>query len=253
MENKFYINTEAIDYEAYKLAMKFACELAKKDNDVRKIILYINSKQDTGMFDTLFNSDTVKRLFKGAMFKDCHVIYKFETKITYKKALYGNGSDVVICCGTTADDILQLDDYHSAKYIIAIPWLMKYTEKWINTWNAIEISGKEKTEVTQYPEPTPIVKTAMKELTSCINMSTGITHHYDKDQAKTYIKSLHKYEPELSADIVGAYLVRELNWDTKHAKDVENLINILNEGRFFQGGEKTGLQNYYKRWKEECK
>ena len=57
--------------------------------------------------------------------------------------MYGNASDIVICCGMDADDILKIDDYHSVKYIIAIPWLRRLTDKWIKTWNAIEISGKE--------------------------------------------------------------------------------------------------------------
>lgn len=93
----------------------------------------------------------------------------------------------------------------------------------------------------------------MQQLTGSINMSTGISHPMDNDRAKTFIKALHKYEPELNADIVGSYLVRELNWDTRHAKDIEKLIETLNSGRFFKGGEKTGLQDYYKRWKNECK
>lgn len=251
METKFYIDTEANDDDAYQLAMQFACELAKNDTDVKKIVLYIHTKQNTGWFDRLYGSDVVKKLFNGMRFNDCPAIFKFETKLTYQKSQYGSGSDVVICCGIDSDDILKIDDYHSVKYIIAIPWLKKLTEKWIKTWNAKEISGKENTE-EQFPEPSPIVKLAMQELTNSINITTGINHPMDNDRAKTFIKSLHKYEPELNSDLVGAYLVRELNWDTRHAKDIEKLIETLNAGRYFRGGQKTGLQNYYKRWKKEC-
>lgn len=249
MNTKFYIDTEANDDDAYRLAMQFACELAKKDSNIKRIVLYIHTKQNTGWFDRLFGNETVKRLFNEVKFNDCPVPFKFETKLTYKGAMYGNTSDIVICCGIDADDILKIDDYHSVKYIIAIPWLRKFTDKWIKTWNAIEISGKEQENVEKFPEPSEIVKIAMQELTSDINMSTGITHHMDNDRAKTYIRTLHKYEPELNSDLVSSYLIRELNWDTRHAKDVEKLIDTLNNGRYFQGGEKTGLQNHYKRWK----
>jgi len=92
----------------------------------------------------------------------------------------------------------------------------------------------------------------MEDLTDSINMSTGITHPSDEEQAKTYILALHKYEPSLDANIVGAYLVRDLNWDTDHAKEIEKLINTLNNGKYFQGGRRTGLQHYYKQWKKEC-
>ena len=241
MDTKFYIDTEANDDDAYKLAMQFACKLAKKDSSIKKIVLYIHTKQNTGWFERLFGSEIVKKLFNGLKFTDCPVPFKFETKLTYKNAIHGNASDIVICCGIDSDDLLKIDDYHSVKYIIAI-----------KTWSAIEISGKEKKEEA-FPEPSCIVKRAMQQLTASINMSTGISHPMDNDRAKTFIKALHKYEPELNADIIGSYLVRELNWETRHAKDIEKLIETLNSGSFFKGGEKTGLQNYYKRWKNECK
>jgi len=36
MNTKFYIDTEANDEKAYRLAMQFACELAKKDSNMKK-------------------------------------------------------------------------------------------------------------------------------------------------------------------------------------------------------------------------
>ncbi len=254
MSSKFYINTEGNDDNAYKIAMQYACELAQKDKDIKRIVLYIHTKNNTGWFERLFDCNTVKKMFNGLKFSDCRVPFKFETKITYKNAMYGNPSDIVICCGIDSEDLLKIDDYYSVKYMIAIPWLRNLSDKWIKTWNAIEISGNnDNTENDEYPEPSEIVKIAMQHLTETINMSTGISHPMDNNRAKTYIKALHKYEPELNADIIGAYLVRELNWDTRHAKDIEKLINTLNDGKYFRGGEKTGLQNYYKRWKNECK
>lgn len=251
MDTKFYIDTEGNDDEAYRFAMQFACELAKKDSTIKRIVLYIPTKQNTGWFERLYDTKTVKSLFTGYKFTNCSVPFKFETKLTYKGVMYGNASDIVICCGLDADDILKIDDYHSVKYIIAVPWLRKLTEKWIKTWNAIEISGKEQKNDEIFSEPSEIVKVAMQELTNGINMSTGISHPRDNDKAKTYIRTLHKYEPELKSDIVGSYLIRELNWATRHAKDIEKLIDTLNDGKYFQGGERTGLQNYYKKWKAQ--
>ena len=50
MNTKFYIDTEANDDKAYRLAMQFACELAKKDSNMKKIVLYIHTKQNTGWY-----------------------------------------------------------------------------------------------------------------------------------------------------------------------------------------------------------
>lgn len=252
METKFYIDAEANNDEAYQTAMKFACELAKKDDNIKRIVLYIITKQNTGWFDRLYGNDTVKKMFNGNMFKGCPVPFKFETKLTYKKSQYNNSSDIVISCGMDADNVFELDDFSSVKYIIAVPWQRKLTEQWIKTWNAIEITGK-KGIVENYPEPTCIVKKAMLSLTSTINMSTGISHPSDNNKAKTYILALSKYEQSLNADIVNSYLIKELGWFVRHAKDIKELIKTLNAGKFFKGGERKGLQNHYKRWKEECK
>lgn len=251
MNTRFYIDTEANDDDAYQFAMQYACSLAEKDSDIQRIVLYIPGKQTTGWFNRLFDSNTVKKLFTGLKFSDCPVPFKFETKITYKKSQYGNPSDIVICCGIDSEDIFKIDDYHSVKYIIAIPWLRKFTEKWIKTWNAVEISGKGNPD-EKFQDPSCIVKKAMEDLSNSINMSTGILHPMDEDRAKTYIRALHKYEPKLDPDIVGAYLIRELNWDTQYAKDIQKLIETLNKGSYFKGGEKTGLQDYYKAWKKKC-
>ena len=64
---------------------------------------------------------------------------------------------------------------------------------------------------------------------------------------------IYKYESELNAHSVVSYLFAELGWTSSHANDVGKLITTLNEGRYYKGGEKTGLQVYYKRWKEQAK
>ena len=63
----------------------------------------------------------------------------------------------------------------------------------------------------------------------------------------------YKYESELNAHSVVSYLVAELGWTSSHANGVGKLITTLNEGRYYKGGEKTGLQVHYKRWKEKAK
>ncbi len=251
MDTKFYVNAEANDDDAYVRAMDFASELSNKDSDIDRIILLVNTKQNTGWFQRIFDDQMVKKLFNGIRFNDSPALFKIETLKTYTNFKYGSSKDIVITCGLDSKDILIIDDFYSAKYVIAMPWLISLTEKWIKTWNAIEISGNQNEDL-DFSEPSCIVKQALNSLSRTINMSTGINHPSDNNRAKTYILALHKYEDDLDADIVGSYLVRQLNWDTKHAKDVEKLISTLNSGKYFQGGERKGLQNYYKKWKTEC-
>jgi len=246
---RFYIDTQGNDDNAYKEAIQFSCKLANKDPEIKRVVILIHTKQNTGWFERLYGGDTVKQLFKGITFNDCIPVYKFETKKTYNDSY--TPSEVVITCGLDSEEVFPFDDFYSVKAIIAIPWLRDGLQKWVQTWNPIELRGNQQA-VVAYPEPSLIVKKAMEELTESINMSTGISHPMDEERAKTFILALHKYESSLDADIVGAYLIRELNWETDHAKDVEKLINTLNAGKYFQGGRRTGLQHYYKQWKKEC-
>lgn len=248
-KQRFYVASGLNDDNAYTEAMQFACNLANEDPEIKRIVLLVATKRNIGWFERLFDSKTVKQLFKGIKFKGCKPVFKIETKITYHDNY--TPSDVVITCALDSKDVLKIDDYVSVKAIIAIPWLETGIDKWVKTWSPKDIRGKKQVE-SSYPEPSCIVKKAMQSLTKSINPSTGINHPSDEARAKTFILALHKYEPSLNEDIIGAYLVRELNWDTSDAKDVEILINKLNSGKHFQGGERKGLQNYYKRWKSEC-
>jgi len=249
-KQRFYIDTQGNDDEAYREAMKFACKLADKDPEIERVVILIHTKQNTGWFDRLYGGEVVKKLLVGTKFTNCRPSFKFETKRTYDD--YSSPSEIVITCGLDSEEVLKIDDFYSVKAIIAIPWLKDSLKKWVQTWSPTELRGNQNA-VTAYPNPSCIVIKAMTNLTNSINMSTGIHHPSDEEQAKTFILALHKYEPSLDADIVGSYLVRELGWETEFAKDIKKLINTLNNGKHFQGGRKTGLQYYYKQWKEECK
>lgn len=248
-KERFYIDTHGNDDEAYRQAMQHACALANNDNDIKKITILVGSKEATGWFERLYGSEAVKKLHKGTNFEGCRPVFKFETVRTYSDTF--KPSEIVITCGLDSADVLKIDDFYSSKAIISVPWLRDGLKKWVQTWNPKELRGNQEA-VVAYDEPSCVVKKAMEELTESINMSTGIHHPSDEEQAKTYILALHKYEHNLDEDIVGSYLVRELNWTTDHAKDVEKLITTLNNGKYFKGGSRTGLQNYYKRWTKEC-
>ncbi len=248
-KQRFYIDTEGNDDEAYREAIQFACKLADDDPSISRIVLLIATKRSTGWFERLFGDNAVKQLFSGAKFKNCRSVIKLESLQTFRSGMVA--TDIIITCGLDDKDVLKIDDSYSAKIIIAIPWIRTLLQKWIQTWNPINIRNNQNSSF--YPEPSCIVKKAMESLTASINMSTGIHHPSDENRAKTYIRALHKYESPLDSNVVGDHLMRELGWSANYAKDVEKLIDTLNTGRYFKGGEKTGLSNYYKRWKEQCK
>ena len=252
MNNRFYFDTSGNDDATYEKAFKFALKISKANSNIKNIIFLVASKNNTGWLDRLYGSDTVKRLFRG--FPQENVLVKIETVKTYSDS-YSNSTDIVIACGLNSKEIFKVEDFRNIEYIIAIPWLKDLTQSWISTKNptVLNVEGNDvrPAEQKNIRRPSGAVQKAFADLTSVINMSTGINHHMDNDRAKTYIRALFKYETELNSDLVCSYLINDLNWDVKHANEVRKLIDILNNGKYFMGGEKTGLQHYYKKWKLE--
>lgn len=247
MGKKYFVDTYGnADRKARLRAILYADTIAKKDEFVQRIVLYIATKANTGWFDKIFDQREIKKLFSGTRIHNIKVPIKIETINTYKKC-YGS-NDIVIAFGTSSEELYKLEDNTCANYIICIPWVKEHSEEWITSRNAINIDTGT---ANIFSQPSQIVIVALEELSNSINMSTGIKYPSDNERAKTYIRTLHKYEPELDGIIVEAYLVNSLNWETRHAQDVKKLIDTLNSGKTFQGGKKTGLQKYYEWWKKQ--
>jgi hypothetical protein len=246
MSNKFYFCIKANQDEAFKSGIHFAITRSKNDPDIEQIIILLfHTKNNIDIFKRGFGNETIKELFKD-------VPYEFKTKITYKDINVSKPQDIVICYGLNSEDILRIDQYRRVKHLIAIHSLKTHIAKWILARNAQDILGE--MQISEYLEPSCIVRKAMEELTGTqYNEFTGLDGIEAEDTAKTFISALHRYEKELNSNHVWVYLVRHENWKPEHAKYLEDLINILNQGRHFQGGKKTGLKSYYKKWKEICK
>ena len=246
----YYVDSELNDDSAYKQAMKFACELAEKDTNIKRVILLALTKKNVGWLERAFGDKIVKDLFQGLKFKGCKPLYRIETVKTYKEQY--TAQDVVITMAIDDKDILPLNDMQSVIAIIAIPWQKSGLKQYLETWNPIDIRSNTR-HTSEVRNPSAIVQMALKQLTNSINLSNGINHPSDNERAKTTILALHKYEPELDADLVKAYLTRELKWENDVADDLAKLIRTLDAGKFFKGGDRTGLQNHYKGWKQKCK
>lgn len=244
---RYYIDTHGNDDNAYAEAIKKACEIAKSDLEISKVTILVHNKNTVGWFERLYTNEVVKKLYLGVHFKDCSPLYKIETIRTYRDSY--KPSEVLITCGLDLDEILKFEDYLSVKVIIAIPWVNDSIKKWVQTWSPIELRGK--LEIVAIQEPSCIIKKALKDLTESINMSTGIKHSSDNDLAKTYILALHKHEL-LDPDVIQAYLLKALNWQSEFVNDVIKLVTTLNNNNYFQGGDRNNIDYHYERWRKEC-
>ncbi|PID64447.1 MAG: hypothetical protein CR962_01510 [Gammaproteobacteria bacterium] len=204
------------------LAFKKALELCNEIGDITQITLLIHTKANTGYLERIFGTRDLKAFFRGVKIDSNYPPLKIETIRTFNDDW--QGKKILVAFGLNSDELYKYDDYQNISVIIAHQWSEDSLKDWARCWGAINLKTGIKIEKNTLPNK--VVQQAFIDLTDSINLSTGITHPMDEEQCKTYIRALKKYNYEL-------------------------LIDKVNSGRHFKGGEKTGLQNHIKRWESK--
>jgi len=248
MQNRqrFYTSAHGVDDNAVARIIQKAIDLENQLDNVSRIVFVAHGLQNSGWLERQYGTDGAKKLRKGARLPDSSVPAKFESVKTYRAV----DNEILITLGLESDDILLLDDNFNIITIIALPWLQNSVDKWVRITNATNIDNN--VQAVSFPNPPCVVIKALEDLTESINMSTGLLHSSDDQLAKTYLRTFNKYGIPLQEIEIESYLIKQLNWTKEHSNDLLDIINKINNGRSFQGGDKTGLHYHIKRWKKEC-
>ena len=252
MKNKYYADAYGPDLNALIACVKKAFEIAEADDEVARIVFYSYTKNNFMQVGRVFGDENVDRMFTHSLrFSDCSKPIRCATVITYKKECEYRDSpkDIVVCCHMDSKDVFKVDDYRTAKYIIALSWTLDGLKEWKSRWSAENVMG-ESVEVEKTPK-NDILLTALREMDFRMFETKSLTHPNDEDTCKTYIRAIHKYLPSVEPSEVENILVTELGWENKNAFEVGELLQRLKEGKTFRGGQNTFLKEYYNRWKEK--
>ena len=134
--NRFYINREGIhDNTILGKALQFAQTLLQKDPSIERIVFYFSGKENDKCrkwFGKDYSNKTIETLWNG--YSNNGIYYQAESERTYPK--HNCYIDIVISLGCETSVLDSLDKHETAKYIIAVPWLLKLTEEWIRKNNA---------------------------------------------------------------------------------------------------------------------
>ncbi|MDB4293318.1 hypothetical protein N9954_07920 [Maribacter sp.] len=247
IKHRYFNNNRGPIKENEIKAFQKALHICDTEKDVNEIILLIHTKSNTGYIERIFDTRNVKKLFNGVKITQNYPPVRIETVRTFNDQY--QSKYVLVCFGLRSEEIYKYEDFESVIGIVAHQWVEPDVQNWAKTYGAIDIDTNEEIEKTEKPDI--IVQNALKDLTSSINMSTGIIHSDDDERCKTYIRALKKYNYELNSQQVFSYLTAELKWESDDANDVIKLIDKVNSGGYFQGGAKTGLKFYIKRWQAE--
>ena len=145
MNNRYYANVLGADQKAILACLKKANEICAKDTDVNRIVLYSYTKNNFDTVARIFGPENVNIMFAQPLrFEGIVKPVQCLTERTYND--WSQQSCIVICCHMDSKAVQKVDDFRSAKYIMAVSWLKDELSGWVRRWNAECIYGEEETE-----------------------------------------------------------------------------------------------------------
>ena len=252
MNNRYYANVLGADQRAILACLKKANEICAKDTDVNRIVFYSYTKNNFDTVARIFGPENVNRMFAQPLrFEGIGKPVQCLTERTYND--WSQETSVVICCHMDSKAAQKVDDFRSAKYIIAVSWLKDGVAEWVKRWNAEYLYGDKIQDMKNEDDNQALLRIALKKMDIRMFGSKDFHHPDDENTCKTFIRTIHKYMPEVTSSQIEDILVIELNWTSGNAAQVGELLDRLKSGRTFRGGDKTGLVQYFKDWKKELK
>lgn len=252
MNNRYYANVLGADQRAILACLKKANEICAKDTDVNRIVFYSYTKNNFDTVARIFGPENVNRMFAQPLrFEGIGKPVQCLTERTYND--WSQETSVVICCHMDSKAAQKVDDFRSAKYIIAVSWLKDGVAEWVKRWNAEYLYGDKIQDMKNEDDNQALLRIALKKMDIRMFGSKDFHHPDDENTCKTFIRTIHKYMPEVTSSQIEDILVTELNWTSGNAAQVGELLDRLKSGRTFRGGDKTGLVQYFKDWKKELK
>ena len=171
--------------------------------------------------------------------------------ITKRKPIYSGKNLPIVVFFPTSKFLDEIDSIPNVSAMLVVPWTMKEVELWIKTWNAVEL-GKQRKKKAPSLVRNKVVEQALKDLTACVNVSTGIIHPLDRSRAIQTFEILRDAGEMFTPDEVKAWLIAEGCWKTTHAQEVAEVARKVLDRRRLRRGHRAWRKGILKIWREEA-
>lgn len=223
--HRYIIKSHGPDHEDIKMAFRCAFQICLNEG-ISEITLLVPAKKAflktvVGMF---LGRDVSKALCNRQKVKVTDNPYMIlESQRTFE-SYRPYGMLIGVCLSQKGQNLL--DSVNSAKAIVLLPWTEEGGKNWMSTWNPT-VLGKSTWQVIQ-PALDAEVEEELQRLTRVINLSTGLTHPYDRQTAHETLSRLKKKVYRPNPDNIRKWAVRH-DWVPKDAENLEKLA-----GRYFK-------------------
>jgi len=205
--------------ETFRSALGYAKGLCKKTgaSDVILLTHTKNQLNHTSLAGFL-GDNTLRELSKGPVGLGDDIRLRSETMRTIGASV---GNSVVLVYYAATDILDLVDGLRSIAGVVAVPDHPKDGDDWAERWGAI-IPGQQNTSAGAPLIDDPIVERALESLSSSINLSTGLGHPRDKEQANEVLRILRAHGHADPTARIKSWAIRR-GWRPKDAAKLEEL------------------------------
>lgn len=220
MKKRFLFKNQGPDDEVLVKALRYAVEVSSQSND-KNIHLVFPQKsnfESTNLgkiIDQIFGVGSVKKLCKGESIGNLDFILP-------SKISSNNSSGTVLAIYCTPNDMNKIDSNSYANSIIYVSYFLEEADIWESTWynNGLNIiHGEPSQQIEILPEE---ITSALKRLTSIVNLSTGLAHPSDQKHAQRIFKELQEKGCKADEQAVANWAIAN-GWNASHLGDLKKL------------------------------
>jgi hypothetical protein len=154
-----------------------------------------------------------------------------------KRLPYSLRGSVVLSVWLDDKHLSALDDAQPAA-ICAVPWIPDSIQKWRRSWNPRELR-KGLPSAPEVAIDNAVVIEALQSLTVSVNLSTGLSHPSDRDDAIHTFRALRHGREAYDPAAVRAWAVQN-GWSATGADELQEIAQGVLEGKRFRTREPAG-------------
>jgi len=244
-----YINSEGPNKEAISKGLYWLLQTCNSNNQDKALIAVPvkNNILPPSVISEVIGIQAAKSLVKKKAVKLENVDVKL---LTERESIYSwNGP--ILAIYPTKKLLDKIDGLRDVTDVLVIPWSMDEVKFWINTWSANEL-GKPESDLKKISLSNPVVEEALKSLTMCVNVSTGITHPQDRSRCIELFKKLKDAGEIFNKEEIRAWLVAEGGWKPEDADEVVNVAEAVLEGRRLRSSSGNWRDDIVEEWKRRA-
>ena len=220
MTNRFLFKNEGPNDQVIVNALRHASEISTQSNNKSIHIIFphkanFESTNLGKIINQIFGAGSAKKLCKGETLGNLDFILP-------SKISFNNSSGTILAIYCTPDDMNKIDSNSSANSIIFVSYLLEEADIWENTWynNGLDIiHGEPSQQIEILSEE---ITSALKRLTSIVNLSTGLTHPSDQKHAQRIFKELQEKGYKADEQAVANWAIAN-GWNASHLSDLKKL------------------------------